>query len=56
MRRVPPLRCFIRNTCPVYEIAEAEGQTFISMAYIEGRSLRDCIAEGPLPLDEKRSR
>jgi len=40
------------NICPVYEIAEAEGRTFISMAYIEGRSLKDRIAEGPLPLEE----
>jgi len=40
------------NICPVYEIAEAEGRTFISMACIEGRSLKDRIAEGPLPLEE----
>ena len=43
------------NICPVYEIAEAEGRTFISMAYIEGRSLKDRIAEGPIPLDEALS-
>ncbi len=39
------------NICPIYEIAEAEGRTFISMAHIEGRSLKDRVAEGPLPLD-----
>jgi len=43
------------NICPVYEIAEAEGRTFISMANIEGRSLKGRIEEGPLPLDEALS-
>ena len=43
------------NICPVYEIAEAEGRMFISMAYIEGRSLKDRIAGGPIPLDEALS-
>jgi tetratricopeptide (TPR) repeat protein/predicted Ser/Thr protein kinase len=43
------------NICPVHEIAEAEGRTFIAMAYIEGRSLKDRINEGPLPLDEALS-
>ncbi len=43
------------NICPVYEIAEADGRTFISMAHIEGRSLKERIAEGLLPLDEALS-
>ena len=43
------------NICPIHEIAEAEGRTFIAMAYLEGRSLRDRIAEGPLPVDEALS-
>ncbi len=43
------------NICPVYEIAEAEGRTFIAMAHIEGRSLKDRIGEGALPLDEALS-
>ena len=43
------------NICPVHEIAEAEGHTFIAMACIEGRSLKDRIAEGPLPLEEALS-
>jgi TolB-like protein/predicted Ser/Thr protein kinase len=43
------------NICPVYEIAEAEGRIFIAMACIEGRSLKDRIAEGPLPLSEALS-
>ena len=43
------------NICPVYEIAEAEGRIFIAMACIEGRSLKDRIAEGPVSLDEALS-
>jgi len=48
------------NICTVYEIEEAEGQTFIAMTYIEGQSLKDKIESGPvgangrspLPIDE----
>ena len=40
------------NICPVYEISESEGQTFIAMAHIEGQSLKDRLDAGPLPLDE----
>ncbi|MBM3324436.1 MAG: tetratricopeptide repeat protein [Calditrichaeota bacterium] len=40
------------NICTVYEIDEAEGQTFIAMAYIEGQSLKEKIECGPLKLDE----
>ena len=40
------------NICPVYEIDEADGKSFISMAFIEGASLDKKIAQGPLPLDE----
>jgi len=36
--------------CPVYEIAEADGRAFIAMAYIQGQSLRERLAGGPLPL------
>jgi predicted Ser/Thr protein kinase len=43
------------NICPIHEIAEAEGRIFIAMACIEGRSLKDRIAQGPLPLDEALS-
>ena len=43
------------NICPIHEIAESEGRIFIAMACIEGRSLKDRIAEGPLPLDETLS-
>ena len=40
------------NICTVYEIAEAEGRTFLSMAFIEGESLEAHIERGPLPLKE----
>jgi serine/threonine protein kinase/tetratricopeptide (TPR) repeat protein len=40
------------NICTVHEIDEAEGKTFISMAYVEGESLREKNKSGPLKLDE----
>jgi serine/threonine-protein kinase len=40
------------NICTVYEFDEAEEKTFISMAYVEGQSLRKKIESGPLELDE----
>ena len=41
-----------QNICPVYEIDEVEGQTFLAMAYLEGQTVKDKIAERPLKLDE----
>ncbi len=38
------------NVCPVYEIVEIEGKTFIAMAFIEGESLEKKIEAGPLKL------
>ena len=38
------------NICTVHEIGEEDGQTFIVMAYIEGRELTEEIREGPLPI------
>jgi TolB-like protein/tetratricopeptide (TPR) repeat protein/predicted Ser/Thr protein kinase len=40
------------NICTVYEFDEDEEKTFISMAYVEGQSLRKKIESGPLELDE----
>ena len=40
------------NICTVHEIDEVEGQIFISMAYVEGESLKDKIKPGPLKLKE----
>jgi tetratricopeptide (TPR) repeat protein len=38
--------------CTVYEVAEADGQSYIAMALLEGQTLRDRIANGPLPIPE----
>ena len=40
------------NICTVHEIDEADGQTFIAMAFIEGPSLKEKIEERPLKLEE----
>lgn len=40
------------HICTIYEISEVEGQTFISMAYIKGQSLKEKIASDPLELEE----
>jgi serine/threonine protein kinase len=40
------------NICTVYEFDEAEEKTFISMAYVEGQSLRKKLESGPLELDQ----
>jgi serine/threonine protein kinase len=39
------------NICTIYEIGEAEGRTFISMAYLEGRELAEEIADGPMEVE-----
>jgi serine/threonine-protein kinase len=36
------------NIVPVFEVGEADGRPFYSMQYVEGESLADRIAEGPL--------
>ncbi|MCX6574520.1 MAG: protein kinase, partial [Candidatus Aminicenantes bacterium] len=40
------------NICTVYDFDQAEDRAFISMAYIEGQSLRKRIDSGPLELEE----
>ncbi len=40
------------NICTVDEIDEAEGETFLAMAYVEGRTVKDKISDRPLKLDE----
>ncbi|MDH4197120.1 MAG: protein kinase, partial [Candidatus Aminicenantes bacterium] len=36
--------------CSVHEVGEAEGRLFFVMEYVEGRTLRDRIAQGPIPV------
>ena len=36
----------------IYEINEYEGRTYIAMEYVEGQTLKEIIASGPLPLAE----
>jgi serine/threonine protein kinase/tetratricopeptide (TPR) repeat protein len=40
------------NICMVHEIDEVKGQTFISMSFIEGQSLKERIAAGPMRFEE----
>jgi non-specific serine/threonine protein kinase len=43
--------CDHPHICTIYEIDEADGRTFIAMAYVEGRDLDEIIAEGPVEPD-----
>jgi serine/threonine protein kinase len=40
------------NICTVHEINESDGQTYITMAFVKGQSLKDKIKAGQLELDE----
>ncbi len=40
------------NICAVHEIAETQGDLFLAMAFVDGPTLKDKIAEGPLNLEE----
>ena len=40
------------NICTVYEFDQANETSFISMAYVEGQSLKKKIESGPLELEE----
>ena len=37
--------------CKIYEIGKAQDRTFIAMEYIQGMTLEERMAEGPLPVD-----
>ncbi len=40
------------NICTIYEIDEADGRTFLAMAFIEGRTVKDIAMERPLPIEK----
>lgn len=39
------------NICTIYEVGEDAGEVFISMEYVEGRTLAEVIEQGPLPIN-----
>ncbi len=40
------------SICTVYEVGEADGRTFLSMAYLEGQTLRRKVEQQPLPASD----
>ena len=38
--------------CHIHEVGETEGKFFIAMEYVQGETLQDKLANGPLPLKE----
>jgi serine/threonine-protein kinase len=40
------------NICAVHDIDETQGQLFLAMAFVDGPTLKDKIADGPLHLKE----
>jgi serine/threonine protein kinase len=43
------------HICTIFEIGEHEGRPYFAMEYLEGTSLKDAIASGPLPINRLQS-
>src|SRR5688500_12920554 len=39
------------NIVSIHDIGEHDGVTYIAMELVEGRTLREIISDGPLPID-----
>jgi serine/threonine protein kinase len=39
------------HICPVFDVGQQDGTDFLVMEYLEGETLADRLAKGPLPLD-----
>jgi len=37
------------SICHIYEVGEADGQIYVAMEMVEGRTLREILRSGPLP-------
>jgi serine/threonine protein kinase len=40
------------NICTIHDIGEQDGLAFIAMEFLDGKMLKDCIANQPLPLEQ----
>jgi predicted ATPase/predicted Ser/Thr protein kinase len=43
------------HICTIYEVDEADDQTFIAMEYIGGQNLKDKLRSGPLDIDDAQN-
>jgi serine/threonine protein kinase len=42
------------HICHIYDVGRADGQLFVVMELVKGRSLSDLLREGPLPISDAR--